>query len=238
MAQEVDQRLFEGLTRTHGHLEHVRDCLEHALRGAYRSQLAEPRAGAVAGAVPRPPPATPNGSCPPRPRPSMSPTRVASSAATTRSTSRPRPMNDVTCRGRFPGNASSDSEGRELPPHPRSTDLEHALRLRQVTQTVLAEIQQRDALAQTIADERGSCLRTHELGHHAQSTSIAPRGSRTCRSSRRRESPPDPYGSPLEPARAPPMPSPPTPTRPARPRRRRSRRDQSRTPRETRPRWS
>ncbi len=55
-----------------------------------------------------------------------------------------RPTNDVTCAGKFPGNASSELQARELAREPRRDHLEHALGAGEVAQRVLTEIDQLD----------------------------------------------------------------------------------------------
>ena len=72
-------------------------------------------------------------------------------------------MNDVTCSGRFPGNASSDASGGNSPSRPGTQTWNTRSGWREITQAVLTQIDERDRIIRTVTDESGSRLRTHHL---------------------------------------------------------------------------
>ncbi len=110
-AQKRGQRLLQGHPRAGTDPEHGGQRAGHPVRGRGSGPAPPARPPPGTGAAPGPPPATPAGSCPPRPPRSASPPGTRPAAATTRATSRSRPMNELTCNGRFPGNASRVRSG-------------------------------------------------------------------------------------------------------------------------------
>ena len=83
-------------------------------------------------------------------------------AATVRSISRSRPMNELACNGRFPGNASTDVNAANCPTSPAhtpGTPAPHA----KIVQPMLAQIGQCHALRDTVVRQVRRRLRAHHL---------------------------------------------------------------------------
>ena len=80
-------------------------------------------------------------------------TRDVLSAAVDRETLGVRPMNELTCAGRFPGNAVQSPQRGEVPTIPVTDQLEDPGGTAKVAQPVLAEVDELHSVGQLVAQE-------------------------------------------------------------------------------------
>ena len=138
-AQELHQRLAGALPGPGGHREHRGDRVVHPGRVADRGQLSTATRRRRTAAPPARRPATPAGSCPPRPAPVSVTTRAWPSAAAVCSSSRSRPMNELTGTGRLPVRSATVRSGGKSAGQVSVGQLVDQLRLGQVAQPELAQ---------------------------------------------------------------------------------------------------